>query len=121
MPAEPQQSSGRSWICGVTASLARRHQRAERRRSSAFSRLSTWVTRTAAPHGDDVARRQLVDRLSAALDELPHDLRVAYVMCELEEVPGVEAARALGVRPGTMWRRVHDARKRLRAVIERTP
>lgn len=115
------QSSVRSWLFGVTANLARRHQRDERRRSSAFSRLSTWVSRTAAPHEEDIARRQLVDRLSSALDELPHDLRVAYVMCELEEVPGVEAARALGVRPGTMWRRVHDARKRLRAAIERSP
>ncbi|MFO0723845.1 MAG: RNA polymerase sigma factor [Myxococcota bacterium] len=115
------QSAVRAWLFGITANLARRSARDERRRISAFERLSTWITRTAAPHDDHIARQQLVDRVGRVLNELPHDLRVAYVMCELEEVSGVEAARALGVRPGTMWRRVHEARKRLRDEIERAP
>jgi hypothetical protein len=71
----------------------------------------------AAP--DEVAlRSQQAHRLAAALDELPHDLRVVYVLCELEDMPGVEAARALDVRPGTLWRRLHEARRALRDAIE---
>jgi DNA-directed RNA polymerase specialized sigma24 family protein len=34
-------------------------------------------------------------------------------------VPGVEAARVLKTREGTLYRRLHDARKRLRAALER--
>ena len=111
-------SNVRAWIFGIAANLARRHHRTERRRSSAFERFSHWVTRSEAGHEKTVINKQLVDRLPAALDALPHDLRVAYIMCEIEEVPGVEAAEALGVKPGTMWRRLHDARKRLREALE---
>ena len=112
------QSSVRGWLYGISANLARRHRRGEVRRGFAFMRWS-WVTPTSAPPPDGaVARQQLVDRLAVALEGLPHDLRVAYVMCEIEDLPGVEAARILDVRPGTLWRRLHDARKRLRVAIE---
>ena len=66
-------------------------------------------------------RAQQLDRLASALETLPHDLRTAYVLCDLEEVPGIEAARILDVRPGTLWRRLHDARRALRASIEGDP
>ena len=51
------------------------------------------------------------------MDALPHDLRAAFVLCDLEEMPGVEAARALDVRAGTLWRRLHEARRALRAAL----
>jgi len=71
-------------------------------------------------HAPDAAvlRSQQVSRLASALDALPHDLRAAYVLCDLEDVPGVEAAQLLGIRAGTLWRRLHDARRALRAAIE---
>jgi DNA-directed RNA polymerase specialized sigma24 family protein len=33
-------------------------------------------------------------------------------------VPGVGAARILDVRAGTLWRRLHDARRQLREAID---
>lgn len=111
-------SSVRGWLFGIAANVARRHHRGEARRGFAFMRLSWFTATTTPPIDEAIVRKQLVDRLGAALDALPHDLRVAYVMCEIEDLPGVEAARILGVRPGTLWRRLHDARKRLRAAIE---
>ena len=63
-----------------------------------------------------------MQRLLVALDDLPHDLREAFVMCDLEEVAGVDVARALGVREGTLWRRLHEARRALRcALTEKAP
>jgi RNA polymerase sigma-70 factor (ECF subfamily) len=44
---------------------------------------------------------------------------VVYLMCDVEEIPGVEVARTLGLREGTLWRRLHDARRALRASLER--
>jgi RNA polymerase sigma-70 factor (ECF subfamily) len=71
------------------------------------------------PIDDEVSNRQLMRRLASAIDELPHDLRVVFLLCEMEGISGTDAARALGLRPGTVWRRLHDARKRLLSILER--
>lgn len=106
----------RSYLLGIAANTVRHHVRGAARRRAAHADVPA-----PAPAGaPDAAamRTQQVHRLAAALDELPHDLRAAYVLCDLEDVPGVEAARVLGVRPGTLWRRLHDARRALRAAID---
>lgn len=108
--------AARSWVLGVAANVARHHCRGEARRRAALQQLP-GVSGPGRRPDDEAAHRQLVERLDAALTALPHDLAVAFVMCDLEGVPGVDAARALGVREGTMWRRLHDARKRLRAAV----
>jgi len=112
------QSSVRAWLCAIAANLVRKSRRSEARKRSAlgFLRLAPAPARRGVD--DQVADRQLCDRLQVALDALPDDLRIAFVLCEIEQIPGVEAARALGLRPGTLWRRLHDARKRLLAALE---
>ncbi|MEQ9321530.1 MAG: RNA polymerase sigma factor, partial [Polyangiaceae bacterium] len=61
---------------------------------------------------------ELVSRLEQEVASLPYEQRVAFVMCDVEDLPGVEVARALGIPTGTLYRRLHHARKRLRAVVE---
>lgn len=115
-----QNSSVRAWLLGIAANLARRHHRSVTRRERFLERLKAVPAPEAHPdHQEQVSRRQLMERLRSALDELPHDLRVAYVLCELEELPGTEAALAVGVPAGTMWRRLHSARKVLREKLDR--
>jgi RNA polymerase sigma factor (sigma-70 family) len=109
--------SARSWMLGIAANLVRHYVRGEVRRRSAMAGLAERPEGSVARPDDLAARRQLLDRLAGGLAALPHDLRVAFVLCDLEEVPAVEAARALGVRQGTMWRRLHDARRRLRDIL----
>ena len=65
------------------------------------------------------AHSEFLQRLQQSILELPEHLRAAFVMCELEGVPGTEAARLLGIREGTLWRRLHDARKLIRQGFER--
>lgn len=110
--------SARSWILGIAANLIRHHARGEARRRAAMDNLAHVPERRSSRPDEEAARRELVGRLGQALAALPHDLRVAFVMCDLEQVAGVDAARALRVRPGTMWRRLHQARKQLRAALE---
>lgn len=109
--------SPRSWIFGIAVNVARHHVRGEMRRRAAMAGLADRPARPSTRPDDVVARRELVGRLGEALRELPLDLRVAFVLCDLEDVSGVDAARAVGCRQGTMWRRLHDARKRLRAAL----
>jgi RNA polymerase sigma-70 factor (ECF subfamily) len=113
-----QTGSAKSWMLGIAANLVKHYVRGEVRRRSALADLAGQPERARGGRPDELAAQsELIARLAAALDALPHDLRVAFVLCDVEEVPGVEAARALGIRQGTMWRRLHDARKRLRTMM----
>jgi RNA polymerase sigma factor (sigma-70 family) len=108
----------RTWLFGIAANLVRHRARSVGRRRAAMAGLAVTPPSAAAGPEDDAMRRQLVDRLGAALETLSHDLREVFVLCEIEEVPGVDVARALGLREGTVWRRLHDARKALRQALE---
>jgi RNA polymerase sigma-70 factor (ECF subfamily) len=113
-----QASSVRVWIFGIAANLTRNHIRAlVRTRRMQAALISLPAVRPARPD-DEAQRREMMTRLRSALAELPHDLREAFVLCDLEELSAREAAAAIGVREGTIWRRVHEARKALRTAIE---
>jgi RNA polymerase sigma-70 factor (ECF subfamily) len=108
--------SVKSFLFGIAANTVRHHVRSAMRRRRA---LADWPAPAASGTPDDAAvRAQQVSRLAAAVEELPHDQRVAYVLCDLEDMAGVEAARVLGIRAGTLWRRLHEARRALREAIE---
>jgi RNA polymerase sigma factor (sigma-70 family) len=107
----------KSWLYGIAANLVRHYVRGSKRRRDAYARVPEPTESPTGPQ-DAAMRAQQLDRLAVALEKLPHDLRTAYVLCDLEDVPGIEAARILDVRPGTLWRRLHDARRALRAAID---
>ena len=67
---------------------------------------------------DATIRAQLVHRLAPALARLSHELREVFVLGDVEGIPGVEVARALDLRQGTVWRRLHEARRRLRLALD---
>ncbi len=97
------------WLLGIAVNVVRDYARREIRRKRA---LEAVAHTTVAP-----ARRDafLVARLPDAIAELPHDLRAALVLIDLEGERGIDAARALGIPEGTLWRRVFHARQTLRA------
>jgi len=57
--------------------------------------------------------------LDEEIDSLPARQRMAFVLCCLEGKTGVEAARLLGCRPGTVSSRLTRARERLRSRLIR--
>lgn len=75
------------------------------------------LTEVAAP------AEPLPDDTAAVLDEeigrLPHKLRVAFVLCALEERTDSEAAELLGCPKGTVLSRLARARERLRLRLTR--
>lgn len=112
-------SSAKTWILGVAANVARHTLRAERRRRVHQARYLERMT--AAPEMLDaqVERKKLLARIAEALAELPRDQQIAFILCDLEQLPGVEVARVLEIPEGTLWRRLHTARKAMRAAIEK--
>jgi RNA polymerase sigma-70 factor (ECF subfamily) len=111
----------RTWLMAIAGNLSKARARSRQRYRSALERvrLQALPTLVSSDAEAQLRQRQQIACVAAALAELPHDLQLAYVLCELEGVPGVEAARVLKTREGTLYRRLHDARKRLRAALER--
>lgn len=114
--------SVRSWIFGISANLARHYVRAEIRRHTAMENFSELpLCAKVQPDvriDDSMCQKETLQKLAGALDELSYEQRVAFVLCDIEEISGVEAARTLGIRQGTLWRRLHDARKSLRSKLQ---
>ncbi len=108
----------RSWIFGISANLTRHYVRSEMRRRCAMDGLSEIPQASETLPDASVNHQQLLGQLSEALQELSYNQRVAFVLCDIEEMSGIEAARTLGIRNGTLWRRLHDARKNLRSKLE---
>lgn len=101
----------RGWLFGIACNQVRGYARTEIRRKRALESVADFapVPREADPI--------LAARLPIAIAELPHDLRAALVLVDLEGQRGHEAAAVLGVPTGTLWRRVFEARQALRAAI----
>jgi RNA polymerase sigma-70 factor (ECF subfamily) len=64
-------------------------------------------------------RKQLAEVLQRALDKLPLDQRVAFVLSEIEERPASEVARIVSAPEATVRTRIFHARKKLRRLLER--
>jgi len=107
-------SSVKTWILGIAANIARHTLRAERRR-----RVLERVDAAAEPLDAQLERRKLLARIAEALSRLPRDQQIAFILCDLEQLPGVEVARVLDIPEGTLWRRLHTARKAMRQAIDK--
>jgi RNA polymerase sigma factor (sigma-70 family) len=114
-------SNFRSWVFGVAANVAKHHVRSSVRRRTAFRALAVEIGTRLNPGEacEHVERKVMMAELMAAVEGLSYKLRVVVIMCDVEGIPGAEAAKSLGIREGTLWRRLHDARKKLSAELER--
>jgi RNA polymerase sigma-70 factor (ECF subfamily) len=109
--------SCRAWLLGIAAKMIRRH-RSSGARLVRF--LSTW--KQSAPSSSPDAERML-----AARDDLKHFMKALYAMSEakrvvlmMADVEGLKCddiAAALDIPIGTVWRRLHDARRTLASTL----
>jgi len=102
-----------TWLVAIAANLARQQLRAGKR----LSHEEVDVADDRPDPRETASRRQMVSRLEREIEHLPHLLREAFVLCDLEQVRCIDAARLLGVPEGTLARRLHDARMRLRDAV----
>ena len=108
----------KTWLFGIAVNLVRGHVRGEVRKQRAVDSLEVMPKRPPTNPGDAITREQQRRWLAAAIEQLTPALREAYVLCVVEEMPGKDAAAALGIREASLWRRLSDARDALRAAIE---
>ncbi len=112
-------SSLRTFLIGIAVNHARHHARAARRRRSAMERLGKEPRAPGSGPEGAFDRSELAQALRRALDKLPLRQRVAFVLCEVEERTSVQAAQIVGVSEGTIRSRLHHAKAKLRASLDR--
>lgn len=107
----------RQFLVGMAVNHARHHVRAAVRRRRAQESLARQpVPPTATP--DRLVENEALGRaLIAALDRLPLDQRVAFVLCEVEERTSRDAARIVGIKDENMRGRLRRARQALRGFL----
>jgi RNA polymerase sigma-70 factor (ECF subfamily) len=103
------------WIVGISVAVLRRYLAAAAERVD--DEPPTVVER---PAGTGT-----LDRIARGIGDLPQDLQLAFVLCDLEEIRGADVARMLDIPRKELWARVHGARNRLsgalHAVLEMHP
>lgn len=104
--------SARSWLYGIAARHLKDRQRAASRFTRALVGLATEPVKNAKPPSSD--------RLdtTAALDQLPEAKRLVLVLAEVEGFSCEEIARMLDIPLGTVWTRLHHARRAMRELLE---
>lgn len=110
-------ASARPFLFGVAAQLARRRRRSFARLRTLLKAFEHAPRAQRATAEDDLAAGEEVALLNASLARLSHKHREVVLMVDLGGLSGVEAAKALGVPAGTVWRRLHVARAQLRARV----
>lgn len=112
-------SSLRTFLIGIAVNHARHHVRSAQRRRAAFTRLAAEPKRAVAPPDRDAENGRFLEALQRALDSLPLEQRVAFVLCEVEERSSQEVETITGTPEATVRTRLHHARKKLREQLER--
>ncbi len=117
------ESSLRTFLLSIASNLSRRHLRSARRRRAAQERLSLEPLASPTNPEDATGRSELARRLTAALDRLGDEHRLAFVLCEVEERSSPEVSQILGIPEGTVRTRLFHAKQKLRTFLsqEHTP
>lgn len=113
-------STVKTWIFGIAVNVVGKHVRGEIRRRVKHARMVELPDHQPTGPESLAANREILQRLEDAMAKLPHELRAVFVLVVVEGVSGKHAASVLGIREGTLWRRVHEARTELRQAVEGT-
>ncbi len=104
----------RRFLTAMAVNHARHHVRGAVRRRRAQQRLAHEPFPSPVAPDRLFESRALGQALLAALDELPIDQRVAFVLCELDGHSSLDAARIVGTSDGNVRLRLFHARRALR-------
>jgi RNA polymerase sigma factor (sigma-70 family) len=108
----------RAWMFGLATMVVRRHRRTIARLARKVAALAREPSRKSPPTPAELmGDEETVSRAREALASLSKKKREVFVMVVLERLSGEEVARALEIPVGTVWTRLHHARRELRELM----
>ncbi len=109
-----------TWLFGICLRVVSAYRRRGfRRNETSVAEPPEPSDRTSASPEQDLATAESRRRLEALLDELDLEKRAVFVMFEVDEMPCEEIAQILGVPVGTVYSRLHGARKAFQKALAR--
>jgi RNA polymerase sigma-70 factor (ECF subfamily) len=116
---EVARGSERSFIFSVTLRVAASLRRATQRHlETPEDDIEAIASSTPSPD-ELLDERRAQDLLRRVLAALPVELRIVFVLHEVEEMTMAEIARTLGVPPGTAASRLRRGREQFQAIVRR--
>lgn len=109
-----------TWLLGIATNVARAH-RSKHRRRRRLDRSLPGADSCGTCGETHLREQRAVERLYAAVDELPGPQREAFVLCVLERCSLKDASAALGVPISTLHARRQRAEAHVRARLEEDP
>jgi RNA polymerase sigma-70 factor (ECF subfamily) len=106
-------ASCRPWLLGIAVRLMRRRRHARGRWLAVLTSFAAVRSTTIDPRRALHARSD-IDRILARISEAK---RVTLLLAEVEGLTCPEIALALGIPIGTVWTRLHAARRDLRRLL----
>jgi RNA polymerase sigma-70 factor (ECF subfamily) len=110
-----------TFLFSIAVNHARHHVRSAVRRRAAMGKLALEPEAPVSQNTPEqvATRKELAQALNRALDQLPIEQRVAFVLCEVEEKSSPEVAQIVGVPEATVRTRLYHARQKLRDMLAR--
>lgn len=109
-----------SWAVRIAVHEAARRLRSRAREPMLRSADDIAEPSPLAGPEDSLQRAQIRNLLERAIDMLPEHMRVVFVLRDLSDLSGAEAAAALGLSEEAVRVRLHRARRLLRGMLEET-
>ncbi|MFM2415845.1 MAG: hypothetical protein RL385_568 [Pseudomonadota bacterium] len=106
----PGAASPRTWLSAIAFRIAKASQRRRSRRRPEEADLEQ-LRDEASDLGQALDARRSLHRVEAALDRLSLDMRAAFVLFEIEGESCESIAATLEVPVGTVYSRLHHARR----------
>jgi len=116
-------ASFRAWLYGIcvrTVSTYRRSARVRRQESREYGDVEERESEAALDPELTAESRRACAELEALLGRLDDEKRTVFVLYEMEELPMIEVAQAVGCPLQTAYSRLHAARKAMRMLVTRS-
>lgn len=108
----------RTWLVGIAGRILYRRRRGLSRWTRALRELTLRDADNYSDPHQVLSARDEVQRLGSALSKLSEPKRVVLLLAEAEEQSCEQIAKALQVPVGTVWTRLHHARRELRLLLD---
>lgn len=114
------QAQATTWLASIAFRVWSSERRRFRRHSEVHSEGAMARARDKGPTPvEALATVESLSRIRSVLEELDEPSRAILILVDLDGTPCVEVAKALGIPAGTVYSRLHSARKRFAAAYEK--